>query len=98
MLLKESINSLFVLCILFLIPIIHSLNEKSIAKVICSLNPFKEVDVLRDINGDSVKLSKNLQKECNMKLRFVTSSVVEIGRKGIVSFANDEMNNKKANL
>ena len=30
--------------------------------------------------------------------RFVTSSVVEIGRKGIVSFASDEMNNKKANL
>ena len=83
---------------LFLLPIIHSVDEKSLAKVIRSLNRFKEADILRGIFGDSIKLSKSLQKECNMKLRFVTSSVVEIGKKGIVSFASDEMNNKKANL
>ena len=83
---------------LFLLPIIHSVDEKNVAKVICSLNRFKEVDILRGIFGDSVKLSKSLQKECNMKLRFVTSSIVEISKKGIVSFASDEMNNKKANL
>ena len=98
MLPTKSIQSTIVIFFLLLLPITNSIDEKSIAKVICSLNPFKEVDVLRGINGDSVKLSKSLQKECNMKLRFVTSSVVEIGKKGIVSFASDEMNNKKANL
>ena len=98
MLLKERIKSLFLICFLFLTPIIHSVDEKNIAKVICSLNQFKEIDVLKGIFGDSVKLSKSLNKECSMKLRFITSSVTEIGRKGFVSFANDELENKKETL
>ena len=98
MLPTKSIQYTFVICFLFLLPITHSVDEKIIAKVICSLNRFKEVDILRGIFGDSVKLSKSLQKECNMKLRFIASSNVEIGRKDIVSFVSDEMNNKKANL
>ena len=98
MLLKESIKSMFVICFLFLIPIIHSVDEKNIAKVICRLNAFKEVDVLKGIFGDSVKLCKSLQKECNMKFRFVTSSFIEIGRIGFVSFAIDELKNMKETL
>ena len=98
MILKTHIKSIISISFLFLLPIIHSVDEKNISKVICSLNRSKEVDILKGMFGNSLKLSKSLQKECNMKLRFVTSSVVEIGKKGIVSFASYEMNNKKANL
>ena len=83
---------------LFLLPIIHSVDEKNVAKVICSLNQFKEVDILRGMFGDSFKLSKSLQKECNMKFRFVTFSAIDIGRKDVVSFASHEMNKEKETI
>ena len=83
---------------LFLLPIIHSIDEKNVAKVICSLNQFKEVDILRGMFGDSFKLSKSLQKECNMKFRFVTFSAIDIGRKEVVSFASHEMNKEKETI
>ena len=91
-------KSLFVICFLFFIPIISSVDEKNIAKVICSLNRFKEVDILKGIFGNSLKLSKSLQKECNMKFRFVTSSVNQIGRKDIILFASGKIDNKKVTL
>ena len=83
---------------LFLLPIIHSVDEKNIAKVICSLNQFKEVDILKGIFGNSLKLSKSLQKECSIKFRFVTTSVKDIGRKDIILFASGKIDNKKVTL
>ena len=35
---------------------------------------------------------------CNMKFRFVTFSVIDVGRKDIVSFASHEMNKKKETI
>ena len=83
---------------LFLLPIIHSVDEKNVAKVICSLNRFKEVDILSEIFEDSVKLSKSLQKECNMKFRFVTFSAIDVGRRDIVSFASHKINKEKETI
>ena len=95
---KTSIKFIISISFLFLLPIIHSVDEKNIAKVICSLNQFKEVDILKGIFGNSLKLSKSLQKECSMKFRFVTSSDKDIGRKDIISFASGKIDNKKVTL
>ena len=95
---KTSIKSVISISFLFLLPIIHSVDEKNIAKVICSLNQFKEVDILKGIFGSSLKLSKSLQKECSIKFRLVTSSANEIGRKDIISFASGKIDNKKVTL
>ena len=95
---KTSIKFVISISFLFLLPIIHSVDEKNIAKVICSLNQFKEVDILKEIFGNSLKLSKSLQKECSIKFRFVTSSVNEIGRKDIILFASGKIDNIKVTL
>ena len=95
---KTSIKFIISISFLFLLPIIHSVDEKNVAKVICSLNGFKEVDILSGIFEDSVKLSKSLQKECNMKFRFVTFSAIDVGRRDIVSFASHEMNKEKKTI
>ena len=98
MILKTSIKSIISISFLFLLPMIHSVDEKNIAKVICSLNQFKEVDILKGIFGNSLKLSKSLQKECSMKFRFVTSSAKEIGRKDIILFSSGQIDDKKVTL
>ena len=94
--LKEIIKLTFMLFIF--LPIIHSVKEKNIAKVICSLSHFNEVDILKGIFGDPLKLGKYLQKECNIKFRFVTPNVTKLGRKDIVAFSSHNMENKKERL
>ena len=54
MILKNSIKHIISISFLFLLPIIHSVDEKNVAKVICSLNQFKEVDILKGIFGNSL--------------------------------------------
>ena len=94
--LKEIIKLTFLLFIF--LPIIHSVKEKNIAKVICSLSHFNEVDILKGIFGDPLKLGKYLQKECNIKFRFVTSNVTNLGRKDIVAFSSHNIDNEKETL
>ena len=95
---KESMILSFILGFFFFLPITHSFNEGNVAKVVCSLARFNEVDILKRSYGDSVKLSKSLQKECDIKSRFVVSTAFEIGRKDIVSFASHKMENMKETL
>ena len=87
----------FIIVFLTILPITHSINEEKIAKVICSLSRFQEVDISKEVFGDAFKLSKNLKEQCYMKLRFVTSYVNNIGETDIVLFANHETD-LKANL
>ena len=93
---KEIIK--LTLMLFFLPPIIHSVKEKNIAKVICSLSHFNEVDILKGIFGDPLKLGKYLQKECNIKFRFVKPNVTKLGRKDIIVFSSHNMENKKETL
>ena len=84
--------------ILFVLPITQSVDEENIAKVICSLSQFSEVDILKETFGNTIKICKYLQKECNIKVRFVASNAANIGRKDIVLFASYEMEKKKEAL
>ena len=85
----------FIIVFLIILPITHSINEEKIAKVICSLSRFQEVDISKDVFGDAFKLSKKLKEQCYMKLRFVTSYVNNIGKTDIVLFASHETDLKE---
>ena len=85
----------FIIVFLIILPITHSINEEKIAKVICRFSRFPEVDISKEVFGDVFKLSKNLKKQCYMRLRFVTPYVNNIGETDIVLFASHETNLKE---
>ena len=73
----------------------HCKVENKISKVICSLCPYKDVDLLKGSLDNQVKLSKDLFKECNIRFRIVTSDVSDFGKKNLMSFASLENQNKE---
>ena len=92
---KKYIRMTFMTVFLILLPMTHSINEEKIAKVTCSLSRFREVDISKEVFGDTFKLSKKLKEQCYMRLRFVTHNVINIGKKDIVLFASHEMDLKE---
>ena len=87
---------MFLLCLL---PTCHLTNVEKYSKVVCSLSKFKEVELLagtlRESREDSIKLSKKLFQECNIKLRMVTSDTHGIWQKDTIMFANQKRSLKE---
>ena len=73
--------------LLYLFPSCHLTNVEKYSKVVCSLSKFKEVELLAETLQDSIKLSKELFQECNIKLRMVTSDTHGIWQKDMILFA-----------
>ena len=74
--------------LLYLLPTCRLTNVEKYSKVICSLSKFKEVELLAGTLEDSIKLSKKIFQECNIKLRIVTSDTHGIWQKDMILFAN----------
>ena len=74
--------------LLYLLPTCHLTNVEKYSKVVCSLSKFKEVELLAETLRESIKLSKELFQECNIKLRIVTSDINGIWQKDVIIFAN----------
>ena len=76
--------------LLYLLPTSHLTNVERYSKVVCRLSKFKEVELLAGTLKETIKLSKNLFQECNIKLRMVTPDTLGIWQKNIILFANYE--------
>ena len=74
--------------LLYLLPTCYLNNVEKYSKVVCSLSKFKEVELLAETLRDSIKLSKELFQECNIKLRIVTADTQDIWQKDMIMFAN----------
>ena len=74
--------------LLYLLPTCHLTNVEKYSKVVCSLSKFKEVELLSETLTNSIKLSKELFQECNIKLRVVAADTHGIWQKDMIIFAN----------
>ena len=83
------------LFLLFLFGSSHCNNENKISKIICSLSWSKDVEFMQGSLDNPVKLSKNLFKECNIRVRIVSSDVSDFGKKNLVSSAFLDKENKE---
>ena len=85
----------FTLFLLFFFGSSHCNDENKISKVICSLCLSKDVDFMQGSLANPVKLSKDLFKECNIRVRLVTSDISDFGKKNLISFASLGKENKE---
>ena len=76
--------------LLYFLPTCHLSNVEKYSKVVCSLSKFKEVELLAETLRESIKLSKDLFQECNIRLRIVTADTQDIWQKDMIMFANHE--------
>ena len=74
--------------LLYIFPTCHLTKVENYSKVVCSLSKFKEVELLAGTFRDSIKLSKKLFQECNIKLRMVTPDTHGLWQKDMIIFAN----------
>ena len=71
-----------------------SVNEENIGKVICSMSRFKYANIFVGTFRKSIKLSKKLQKECDIKLKIVDDPE-KFEEIDIISFAENDKENKE---
>ena len=74
--------------LLYLLPTCHLTNVEKYSKVVCSLSRFKEIELLTGTLTSSIKLSKSLFQECNIKLRVVAADTHGSWQKDMIIFAN----------
>ena len=85
---KKMRVSTYLPFLLYLLPTCHLTDVEKYSKVVCSLSKFKEVELLAGTFRDSIKLSKKLFQECNIKLRMVTPDTHGLWQKDMKIFAN----------
>ena len=83
------------LFLLFVLGSSHCNNENKISKVICSLSWSKDVEFMQGSLDNPVKLSKNLFKECDIRVRIVSSDISDFGQKNLISSAFLDKENKE---
>ena len=71
-----------------------SFSEESISKVICSISRFKYADIFVGTLRNPMKLSKKLQKECDIKLKIIEDPE-KFDDIDIISFAENNKENKE---
>ena len=84
-----------ILFFLFLFGSSHCNNEDKISKVICSLSWSKDAELMQGSLDNPVKLSKNLFKECHIRVRIVSSDISDFGKKYLISSASLDKENKE---
>ena len=68
--------------------------EENIGKVICSISRFKYANIFVGTFRKPIKLSKKLQKECDIKLKIVDDPK-KFEEIDIISFAENDKENKE---
>ena len=68
--------------------------EQNISKVVCLFSRFENADVFKGALPKPVKLSKELFKECNIKVKIV-SDMKDFESTAFISFAYKGSNNKE---
>ena len=71
-----------------------SVREENISKVICSISKFKYANIFVGTLRKPIKLTKILQKECNIKLKIVDDPE-KFEEIDIISFAENDRENKE---
>ena len=71
-----------------------SFSEESISEVICSISRFKYADIFVGTLRNPMKLSKKLQKECDIKLKIIEDPE-KFDDIDIISFAENNKENKE---
>ena len=71
-----------------------SVSEENISKVICSISRFKYANIFVGTLRTPMKLSKKLQKECDVKVKIVEDPE-KFDDTDIISFAKNNKENKE---
>ena len=67
----NMVLAIFTLLLLSNVGYCTSLDAQNISKIICSLSESSHVDIFRQELVDSIKLSKDLFQECNIRVKIV---------------------------
>ena len=87
-------NLFFYLFLYICIVSIHSIEDESISKVICYFSRFKNADIFKGTLIGEVKLSKELLRNCDIKIK-VMSNVIDFDSSQLISFLHHGTNNKE---
>ena len=71
-----------------------SVSEENISKVICSISSFKYANIFVGTLRKPIKLSKKLQKECDVKLKIVDDPE-KFDDIDVISFSENNKENKE---
>ena len=71
-----------------------SVSEENIGKVLCSISRFKYANIFVGTFRQPIKLSKKLQKNCDIKLKIVDDPE-KFDEIDIISFAEKDKENKE---
>ena len=71
-----------------------SVTEENIGEVICSMSRFKYANIFVGTLRKPIKLSKKLQKECDIKLK-ILNDPEKFDAIDIISFAEKDKENKE---
>jgi hypothetical protein len=88
--------AIFTLLLLSNVGYCQSFDAENISKIICSLSKSSHVDIFKQELLDSIKLSKNLFQECNIRVRIVFH-VSDNVKHEFILFASQQQD-KKARL
>ena len=88
--------AIFTLLLLSNVGYCLSFDAQNISKIICSLSKSSHVDMFRQELVDSIKLSKDLFQECNIRVRIVYD-VSDNVKHDFILFASQQKD-KKARL
>ena len=69
-------------------------SEENISEVICSISRFKYANIFVGTLRKSMKLSKKLQKECDVKIKIVEDPE-KFDDTDVISFAKNNKENKE---
>ena len=88
--------AIFTLLLLSNIGYCQSFDAQNISKIICSLSQSSHADIFKQELVDSIKLSKDLFQECNIRVRIVID-VSDNVKHDFIMFASQQQD-KKAQL
>ena len=88
--------AIFTLLFLSNVGYCQSFDAQNISKIICSLSTSSHVDIFKQELVDSIKLSKDLFQECNIRVRIVFD-VSDNVKRDFILFASQQQD-KKAQL
>ena len=71
-----------------------SINEENISKIICSITKFNYVNIFVGTLKKPIKLSKKLQRECSLLVKFI-EEVEKFEDLEFISFAEYDEDNKE---
>ena len=72
----------------------NCISEKNISKIICLFSPFEHADILKGALEKPIEMSKELFKQCNIKVKIVSDTKV-FESTALISFAYNGSNNKE---